>query len=205
MIKIREYITSYHLDYNMPHFLIIAIFLSFIFNTNLYSQKKSSKAVRTSAEIKIDGVLNETDWNNAVSFDNFTGFYPIFAKEPSQKTEVRVLYDDHAIYFAAILYDAKPDSIYTELTMRDKDNGNVDYFALSLNPNNDGQNIYEFIVSAANVQTDIRISEIDDDYAWDAVWYSAVSIVANGWIVEIEIPYSAIRFPKLDKQNWSVN
>ena len=192
----------------MPNFVIIvALIIVSIsgFSTDLHSQKKSEKAVRTYAEIKIDGKLNESDWKNAAVFNDFNGFYPIFGKKPAQKTEVRVLYDDRAIYFAAILYDEKPDSIYTELTMRDKDNGNVDYFGLSLNPNNDGQNIYEFVVSAANVQTDIRISEIDDDYAWDAVWYSAVSVVDEGWIVEIEIPYSAIRFPKLDKQTWSIN
>jgi len=61
------------------------------------------------------------------------------------------------------------------------------------------------VVSAANVQTDIRISEIEDDYAWDAVWYSEVQVTDEGWTVEMEIPYSAIRFPKSDQQAWSAN
>lgn len=172
---------------------------------DLFSQKKSEQIYRTSEKIKIDGNLDELDWSKAASFNNFIGFYPVFNQNPKQQSEVKVLFDDKAIYFGAFLYDDNPDSIYNELTVRDNYNGNADYFAVSLNPNNDGQNIYEFVVSAANVQTDIRISEIDDDYGWDAVWYSAVNITDKGWVVEIEIPYSAIRFPNSEKQNWSVN
>jgi hypothetical protein len=170
-----------------------------------FSQSKTIDAFRTNQKISIDGMLDEADWNNASSVSGFFGYYPVFGKDADQFSEVKILYDNHSVYFSAILYDANPDSIYTELTVRDKDNGNVDYFGISLNPNSDGQNTYEFIVSAANVQTDIRISDDNEDYNWDAVWHSAVRIVDNAWIVEIEIPYSAIRFPKTEDQNWSVN
>lgn len=169
-----------------------------------YAQQEVN-ALRTTEKIKIDGILSESSWQNAIPANNLTGFYPTFGNVPAHQTEIKVMYDNHSIYFAAIMYDEKPDSIYTELTERNKDNGNVDYFGISLNPNNDGQNTYEFIVSAANVQTDIRISSEDEDYNWDAVWHSAVSITEHGWIAEIEIPYSAIRFPKSDVQNWSAN
>jgi len=170
-----------------------------------FSQERTVKAIRTENKIKIDGKLDESEWKNAESISDFIGFYPVFDVVPGQKSEVKVIYDDKSIYFGATLYDSNPDSIYTELTVRDKYNGNVDYFAVSLNPNKDGQNLYEFVVSAANVQTDIRISEIDDDYAWDAVWYSATRVTDESWVVEIEIPYSAIRFQNAKNQSWSVN
>lgn len=185
--------------------LIILLFaLILITRFTVYSQQEV-RAFQTTEKIKIDGILSESSWQNALPADSFTGFYPIFGNKPAHQTEIRVMYDNHSVYFAAIMHDEKPDSIYTELTERNKDNGNVDYFRISLNPNNDGQNTYEFIISAANVQTDIRISNENDDYNWDAVWHSGVSITDSGWIAEIEIPYSAIRFPKSNIQNWSVN
>ena len=98
------------------------------------------------------------------------------------------------LYIGAILYDDEPDKILKELTMRDQDNGNTDMFILQLNPYNDKRNVYEFKVTAANVQTDIMISDGNYDYNWDAVWQSGVTIHENKWTVEIAIPYSAIRF-----------
>lgn len=184
---------------------IAILFFSLALTICLEAQITNVSALRTTEKIKIDGILNEEIWGNAVSVSDFSGYYPVFGNKPAQKTEVKVIYDNHSIYFSAVLYDSKPDSIYTELTVRDKDNGNVDYFGISLNPNNDGQNTYEFIVSAANVQTDIRISGNNKDYVWDAVWYSAVKVTDFGWVVEIEIPYSAIRFPDTKEQSWSVN
>lgn len=179
-------------------------FTMFVVNI-ICAQLSFVDAVRTDEKIKIDGILSESSWQTSTPVSDFTGFSPIFGKIPSQKTEVKLMYDNHSVYFAAIMYDAKPDSIYTEFTARDKDNGNVDYFSINLNPNNDGQNTYQFTVSAANVQTDIRTSEDNDDYYWDAVWYSAVTVTEYGWIVEVEIPYSAIRFPSTPEQTWAVN
>ncbi|HOZ30298.1 MAG TPA: DUF5916 domain-containing protein [Bacteroidales bacterium] len=176
-----------------------------VFAINVNAQVKIISAYRTSEKIKIDGVLNEESWTYAAIASDFVGFYPVFGNKPAQNTEVKVIFNDHSIYFSAVMYDLKPDSIYNEFTVRDKDNGNADYFGISLNPNNDGQSTFEFMVSAANVQTDIRVSDENDDYAWDAVWHSETKITEDGWVVEIEIPYSAIRFPKDKEQNWAVN
>jgi hypothetical protein len=173
--------------------------------SSLNAQQKSIQAVRTDEKIHIDGILNENDWKKALPAGDFIVFHPNNGKIPDQVSEVRILYDDNAVYIGAVLYDSEPANIYTELTVRDKDNANVDYFGISINPNNDGQNVYEFIVSAANVQTDIRITGDNSDLNWDAVWHSEIQITEFGWIVEIEIPYSAIRFPKAEKQIWAVN
>ncbi len=191
-------------NYILFKFFYFFLFFS-TFHINTYCQQKSINATRTNEKIKIDGILNESSWKNSHIANPFVEFYPKFGTPSSQNSQIRILYNNHSIYFAAQFFDTKPDSIYSELTIRDDDNGNTDYFRISLNPNNDGQNTYEFFVSAANVQTDIRISEIDDDFSWDAVWYSEVQINNDGWTVEVEIPYSAIRFPKEETQNWAVN
>lgn len=183
--------------------ILICIATFIVFNS--YGQSKSVVAYRTTEKIEIDAVLDEKSWEEADIADNFIVFHPNNGDKPDQKTHVRVLYDDNSIYFSAILFDDNPDKILTELSARDRDNANVDYFGVSLNPNNDGQNVFEFKVSAANVQTDIRISGDNKDYNWDAVWFSEVKITDFGWVVEIEIPYSSIRFPSSQEQVWAVN
>jgi hypothetical protein len=113
------------------------------------------------------------------------------------------------------LQDPNPDSILTELGVRDADFGiNADQFSVDLSPFNDGVNGFTFKVSASGVQTDINRSSQgrsssgrrrDGDINWDAVWDSEVAVVADGWIVELKIPYSALRFPKKEVQEWGIN
>jgi hypothetical protein len=183
------------------------IISSFLVLTGLlgFSQNRTLNAFRTDEKIHIDGVLNETAWEQADSTDNFVIYEPNFGESPNFNTKIKLLYDNKALYIAAILYDETPENILKEFTRRDVDNGNTDLFWISLNPNNDGLNMYEFKVTASNVQTDVRISDGDQDYNWDAVWESGVNIHDEGWTVEIKIPYSAIRFPEKPVQSWDVN
>ena len=179
--------------------------------------KKQIQAVRTSAKISIDGVLEEGIWSSVPVARDFKTYQPTIGDNASQETEVRVVYDNRALYIGAVLYDTSPDSIFREFTKRDNVYmGNVDFFKISLNPYNDGQNIFQFEVTAANVQADSKKSVSGSgmmerymrhfgDYSWNAVWESAVQITDEGWVVEIEIPYAAIRFSKEDIQTWGIN
>jgi len=175
------------------------------FSIGLFAQNKELPASFVNNKIKIDGVLDELEWQTSYTDTEFVTYSPSVNQKPRFETDVKVLYDNNNLYIGAIMYDTYPDSICAELTVRDNDDGNTDMFVVTLNPNNDGQNAYEFKVTAANVQTDIRLSSGNSDYAWNAVWESAVSITDEVWIVELKIPYSAIRFPSLPLQEWSVN
>jgi len=187
-----------------------------IFSENIYSKekkwfqadttlkKKQIEAVKIDSSIKMDGVLNEACWQKAPVAKNFMTYSPTMGDTSNHKTEVRVLYNNKAIYFGAILYD-DPSKIVTGLSKRDDHNANADKFWVTLNPYNDGKNIFRFEVTSANVQSDIKISPRNHDRVWDAVWKSKVSITDSGWVVEMRIPYDAIRFPKQEKQEWSVN
>ena len=110
-----------------------------------------------------------------------------------------MLFDDNNIYVLGYCYDDHPDSILTQLGERD-DNLNADLFSVSFDTYNNMLDAFTFSVSASGVQSDSRIS----DPLFNAVWESAVQIVADGWIAEIKIPYYAIRFPKGDEQVWRV-
>ena len=103
------------------------------------------------------------------------------------------------------MYDNAPDSVFREFSLRDERNKNCDVFGVRLAPYNDNQNNFLFSVTAAGVQIDALISGQKTEYNWDAVWKSEIRINENGWCIEMEIPYSALRIPKTKIQQWGVN
>lgn len=167
--------------------------------------RKQAEAYRTSAVPTIDGVLDEAEWKNSIPADEFFQYDPYNGPPASNKTEVRIMYDDKALYIGAMMYDNSPDSILTELGFRDAHNLNADYVSINLNTYNDGLNVVTFGVTASGVQFDQKEINDDDDRSWNAVWLSKVSINEQGWVAEIKIPYSAIRFPESDDQTWGFN
>lgn len=167
-------------------------------------EKKQTSAARTSEEIKVDGELTEPAWHKAETARDFIELAPRPGTPSPFRSEVRLLYDDAALYVGAMLYDSAPDSILKELSQRDEQ-GNADWFGIMIDPYRDGLNAFSFLVTASGVQGDIRFSALDDDESWDAVWTSEVRITDVGWTVEMRIPYSAIRFPETEKQTWAVN
>ncbi|MCK5028835.1 MAG: carbohydrate binding family 9 domain-containing protein [Bacteroidales bacterium] len=179
--------------------------LSFKVNA-LNNDKRTLEVVKVSESPKIDGILDESVWLNAAVAKDFYQYAPYNGVKPSLPTTVKIIYDDHAIYFAAILTDNQPDSILKDLSTRDSfDGANADLFAVGINTFNDGINAVNFMVSAAGIQSDAKITGEEGDANWDAVWESAVKITENGWIVELKIPYSALRFSKEDNQTWGIH
>ncbi len=186
---------------------VIGFFMLFIFFLHASGQDERKKAIalRISADINIDGMLDEPAWKKAFPARNFFQYEPYNGREPSQPTVVKILYDNKGLYVGAMIYDSSPDSILTELGIRDAGNLNADVFTIDITPYDDGQNAYEFRITASGVQGDSKYASGFHDQSWDAVWKSAVSITDSGWIAEIEIPYSALRFPKEKKQEWGLN
>ena len=121
------------------------------------------------------------------------------------KSEVKVLYDDTGIYFGAILHDDNPEKIAHELTERDNIETD-DIFGVTINGYNDHQQSLEFLVLPSGVQIDAKLtSDFGEDNSWNAVWYSAAKITDKAWVVEMKIPYSELRFPKKNIQEWGIN
>ena len=164
--------------------------------------RKSIYALGINEEVKIDGKATESFWELIPKASDFIQYIPYNGQKPSQKTEVQFAYDNHALYVFAHMYD-NTDSISYRLSKRDEAN-QCDYFGLNLDPFNDGLGSYQFFVTAAGVQLDARNNGYED-WRWNAVWQSEIIITDNGWSVEMAIPYSAIRFPKKEIQEWGVN
>ncbi len=168
--------------------------------------RKNITAMRVSIPPKIDGRPDESIWKTAPGATDFVEYGPRNGTSPALPTEIRFAYDDAALYILAVMYDPRPDSICKELGRRDQiEQLNTDYISFDILPYNDGLNMYEFKVSPANLQNDCKYSAIGQDITWDAVWESAVLITDSAWIVEVKIPYSALRFPKSENQVWGID
>lgn len=156
----------------------------------------TTRAVKTP---KIDGLLDDETWKNVQLVSDFKQNFPNYGTEPTQKTEVKIVYDNTAIYVAAMLYDKNPDSIAKQLGNRD-DFLNADNFRVVFDTYNTEQDAFDLSVTASGVQNDSRFS----DYLYNAVWESSVKMHDNGWSVEIKIPFSALRFPNTSSQTWGL-
>ena len=186
---------------------ILLLFLILVFGMFSFSQqpeKKELSAIRISSPPKIDGQLNDEAWNNVAPATDFIQLRPYNGQAASFNSEVKIIYDDIAVYVGAMMYDPYPDSILTELSERD-DIGIADHFGVYFDCFNDYLTSYGFFVTASGVQIDIKNTEAEgEEESWDAVWKSEVQIVENGWIAEFKIPYSALRFPKQETQIWGL-
>ena len=175
------------------------------------AQVKSLQALKITQAPRIDGSLDDAIWKDAPVLTGFVQNFPTYGLPVSQKTEVRILYDNSAIYVAAYLYD-DPSLIRKQITARDgEQQSDVDYFSVFFDTYEDHQNGFQFLVTTANVQTDARLGpNLGGDFnsfgdkTWDAVWESQVKMQPDGWSVEMRIPYISLRFSKKDLQNWGL-
>ncbi len=198
--------------------IAFTVFICTLFSTvfsQTQTQSKTLHAVKAQQPPKLDGKLDDAVWQNVPIATDFTENFPDFGKPCLHRTEVKVIYTDESIYVGAYLYDTL-SLIRKQLTQRDKERfQDVDNFSVTFDTYKDKQNAFQFLATVENVQSDVRISAAANggngdgpagfDYNWDAVWDSRISIVSDGWIAEIKIPYSAIRFSEKDVQDWGVN
>jgi hypothetical protein len=169
------------------------------------SLDRGIRAARTSRPPVIDGQLTDEGWASAVPAAGFTQRDPDEGKAPTERTEVRFLFDDDALYVGARLYDSEPVRIARRLSTRDS-SADADVLSIYLDPMHDKLTGAIFRVSAANVQQDsILYNDTWTDGSWDAVWQSAVSVDGDGWCAEMRIPLSQLRFAGSDQQTWGVN
>ncbi|NDC41126.1 MAG: hypothetical protein EBZ77_06180 [Chitinophagia bacterium] len=167
---------------------------------------RSTPAVRTHSNIAIDGKLTEPSWDSCLAASNFTIYTPNPGAPSSQRTDVRILYDNNFVYIGALMHDTHADSILHQLTSRDDyEYANTDAFTVVFDTYNDHQNGFAFAVTAAGVQADAKVRFDGYDYSWNAAWYSKAVRHDSGWTVEMKIPYSALRFPPTGVQLWGTN
>ncbi|MFN0159435.1 MAG: DUF5916 domain-containing protein [Bacteroidota bacterium] len=168
------------------------------------------RAVKIETSPRIDGLLDEQIWQQASPATDFLQRDPSEGQPASERTEVRVLYDDDALYFGFMLFDSEPGNIVAPLTRRD----NVvesDGMSIYIDAFHDHQTCYEFGFNPAGVKSDILIYNDGDieDNSWDAVWEVETRILPNGWSAEVRIPFRVLRYQLADNDTseyeWGMN
>ena len=182
----------------------LVLFISFLIAGVTFSQEiKSIAAFKINAESNIDGVLDESFWASSEIATDFIQNSPVAGAPSIENTEIKIVYDDNAIYVGATMYDDR-DSMTMTLSQRD-DLGNADWFGVIFDPYDAGTIGFAFIVTSAGVQIDELHNVENVDANWNAVWKSAVTVYEDKWILEMKIPFSALRFSKDNQNDWGVN
>src|SRR3954471_4673929 len=161
---------------------------------------RSMRAARATAGITIDGKLNEAAWAAAPVSSDFTQSYPKVGAKPTDPSEVRVLYDDDALYVGVRMFDSHPDLIAAQLARRDASGIYSDWLHLVVDSYHDRRNGFRFSVNPKGVQKDVLHSDDrTEDPNWDAVWEAGTVVDSAGWTVEYRIPFSQLRFGNVTK------
>lgn len=154
--------------------------------------------------INIDGKLNEPAWKTP-SVNEFTQKDPNEGLPATQKTDVWIAYDNDNIYIAARMLDSKPEQIDVSLGRRDQ-YVNSDWFGFYVDPYNDKKTGFYFGVNAGGSMVDGTLfNDSWDDDTWDGIWEAKTLVDADGWSVEMKIPFSQMRFNEAEKMEWGIN
>ena len=160
---------------------------------------------RTDQPPTIDGRLDEAVWRDAVAFDAFTQIEPVEGAAPTQRTEVRVLYDARNLYVGVRCFDSDAGGIIARQMARDGDLGDDDHVSIVLDTFMDRRNGYVFMLGAAGGKRDglIRGTRVERD--WDGIWYGKATRDDAGWTAEFAIPTQTVAFdPRLDRWGFNV-
>ncbi len=167
-------------------------------------EKKQYKATRITTAPDIDGILDESIWNEGTWVDDFTQHEPYNGNKASQRTEFSVLFDEDNLYVGVKAFDTSPDSIVNRLTRRDQVDG--DLVGILLDSFHDLRTGFLFGVSCSGVKFDQMFTEDGEheDSSWDPNWWVKTSINKEGWIAEMKIPFSQVRFENNSGDVWGL-
>jgi hypothetical protein len=177
---------------------------------SLGAQVQSIEAARVTAATgppSIDGRLDDAIWAEAGPATGFVQLQPVPGAPASQRTEVRVVYSDDAIYVGMRMFDAAPDSIVAQLARRDAAGIYSDWAHVYIGSYNDNRTAFGFSVNPRGVKRDVlHFNDTSQDASWDAVWEVATAVDALGWTAEFRIPLSQLRFTTSgEEQIWGIN
>ncbi|MEM7373783.1 MAG: DUF5916 domain-containing protein [Bacteroidota bacterium] len=168
--------------------------------------RPSIAAGAVSGTIQLDGILDETDWEQAPIIDQMKTVVPVQGGAPSHQTKVKILAHPRFLAIGIECFDDSPDGIVNFSKLRDSDLDNEDHIRIVVDPFLDGQSGLIFAVNASGARYDALVSnrgesENDD---WDAIWEAKTQIHASGWTVEIRIPVQSFSFNK-SLREWGFN
>jgi hypothetical protein len=176
-----------------------------------HAETPTARATRVDTSIEINGVRDEAAWTRAEPITAFTQLDPFEGAPTSEPIDVRIIYDDDALYIGAILGDSQPVS--TRLARRDAGLPDSDFFTVQLDSYHDHQTAYRFSTNPSGVKRDGVVTtqtggggfgDGGGNSSWDPVWDVATRVTDEGWVVEMRIPFSQLRFGRESEQTWGI-
>ncbi|HKE06588.1 MAG TPA: DUF5916 domain-containing protein [Candidatus Acidoferrum sp.] len=173
-----------------------------------------AEATRVDTVPKLDGTLDDPLWQSSKLISDFRQREPYEGEPATEKTEVRILYTRHAVYFGIHCYDSKPSGIVATELRRDVNQDLDDHFEIMIDANFDRRGGYVFQINPLGTQVDGLIVEeqgapniegSDFDPGWDGVWTSEARITPDGWTATVEIPFKTLNFTKSQNVIWGLN
>ena len=156
---------------------------------------------------RMDGRLTEPEWRSAPAITAFLQREPDEGQPAPEATEVRLAYDDDALYVGARMFSKDPRAIVAIVARRDNETA-AETFYISLDTYRDRRTAYTFGVTPAGVRLDFYhpVDDMDDtDSEFDPVWEARTAIDSLGWTAEMRIPFAQLRFSRADVQEWGIN
>jgi hypothetical protein len=163
-----------------------------------------ANAVLREGTVVIDGKLDDAAWAKATPITSFTQREPDEGKPASERTEVRFLYDDGALYVAGRMFDSRGAAGVTSRLIRRDANSESDWFNINIDAYHDHLGEAMFELNPAGVKWDAAGASGNTDVSWDPVWEGAATIDSLGWTAEMRIPYSQLRFSQAEMQTWGL-
>ncbi len=171
-----------------------ALLLSLLSVAQEEIEQKTLQAERAAGPITIDGSLSEPDWDRAPVGGGFTQRHPDPGAPPTRETEIRVLYDEKTLYIGAVCHDPEPEMIDLTMSRRDRFVP-MDVIGIYIDSRFNRREAYAFELSAAGTRVDSAIyNETHWNTEWDALWEAKTTVTEEGWIAEMAIPFSELRF-----------
>jgi hypothetical protein len=169
-----------------------------------HTQTPRVRAVQRASQVVLDGRLDDAAWSAAPVAKDFRQQDPKEGEPATQRTEVRFLYDEEAMYIGARMYDDMGAAgVRTRLDRRDSQpEGDNILFVLDTFHDHAGRTL--FWVNPSGVKMDAGQASPSADPSWDPVWEVATNIDSLGWTAELRIPFAQLRFPKDSLQSWGM-
>ena len=161
-----------------------------------------ASAARIQGSIRVDGSLSEPEWKSAQPLSQFTQLDPQEGRPASERSDIRFLYDHDALYIGAMLYDR--EAVRGRLGRRDMSMSASDWLTVILDTSHDHRTAVGFEVNPLGVRRDQTRSPSNEDDSWEPVWEVQTSIVDSGWVAEMRIPFSQLRFTGRSELQWGL-
>lgn len=190
--------------------LIVLVSITFLATATLAQNKPGTQLhiKKSTGEIRLDGILDETDWETADVAKNWYLNFPVDSAAAPYQTEARLTFDDHFLYVSFVCYDDSSRDVINSLR-RDFDYDRNDNVGMNIGPYNDRLNGFFFVLTPAGVQMEGTIatggaSEDSWNIYWDNKWYSKVLKYDDKWVAEAKIPFKSFRY-KSNINEWNIS